>query len=847
MSNIIEIYKRRHSKDAPSQSLYQEGDRVLVRYKGRRKIYTGEILVVNEDFTYNILYDDNDMEEHVSASNIQGIDDQKLTTFEIGDKIEARKKHKSKWVDGEVIQVLGHHRYDIQYEDGTNEAKMHAAYMKMHWIESPRIGDNAEQLSRSFSGSNSKDIVKSVFGQHLSRRGSVSSFSSLRINVNAPPVPAAIYGFTASGYISAPCTPSNNDTHYSVGNTVVYVNDILPYYTNKVLGYDEQNNTYTLKSMDGCFTIHDKVSPTYLVPIHHRKIIKYFPGERVLAQFLKDNQWLSGYIIKYDEELQLYNVLFDNNIELKCNSLNITIFPKDIILQTFEQGDEILTTYNSYNYVAGKIIQLEEYDRYDIKLDNGENFVNVHATFIYNPVEDETETYIDDLPCIKPIEEIDELYCCDFEYDDIILGKYSNSDTWYKGKIIDRNEDAIYSVLFDDGDVEKDVKEEDIKRYIGVEEYHKFDRVLCRVNKKYIWKLAVIWKEDEKVKDEYQVMFDDGKLEEIDIKDLCILPSYDYIASRKYQIGDKVLSRYCFGNNNYYPGVIEEENNDHYTIKFEDGDRKENLYYTFIKAYNKNYITIEEKQSQPILEGETSINEDGKSENNRDIKQISLKNSDSENKRPGVLSPVLSVPSNYNTPSAALVSKVNSITISPPCEPKHLCVQYVLNITEEPIINEKNNGIILSERISEELRESNKLIKQLREDNKKLEDQISLLTKKMFEIQTKDTSKKRTRKNNTTSFAFPPRPLSGSYAQQTYVFTNLNSQNQSINDQKRPQSALPSIGYRPVVITTGVAYPLRPSNKKLVQSKENSDSHNSAHISLGSTSADEISLNTNKQ
>lgn len=81
----------------------------------------GEILTVNEDETYNVKFENDEVEKNVSVSNIRTIEDsadyspmnENLDCFEEGSRVEIDKDGNDKWLIGTIIN---HNRSDATYD-----------------------------------------------------------------------------------------------------------------------------------------------------------------------------------------------------------------------------------------------------------------------------------------------------------------------------------------------------------------------------------------------------------------------------------------------------------------------------------------------------------------------------------------------------------------------------------------------------------------------------------------------------------------------------------------------------------------------------------------------------------
>jgi hypothetical protein len=102
-------------------SNFKEGDRVEGNYKGKGKYYPGKISVVRDDGTYNIQYDDGETESRVKREFIHyGY----YSNFKVGDKVEADYQGTGRYYPGNIIHDRNDGTYDIQYDDGDKDEKV---------------------------------------------------------------------------------------------------------------------------------------------------------------------------------------------------------------------------------------------------------------------------------------------------------------------------------------------------------------------------------------------------------------------------------------------------------------------------------------------------------------------------------------------------------------------------------------------------------------------------------------------------------------------------------------------------------------------------------------------------
>ena len=111
------------------------GDKVEAQFKGKGKFYPGKISKVNGDGTINVDFDDGDKDRYVEPSSFKllggggggsgggrgGSDTEGGGELEVGTKIEARYKGKTRYYPGKISRVRSNGTYDIDYDDGEKE------------------------------------------------------------------------------------------------------------------------------------------------------------------------------------------------------------------------------------------------------------------------------------------------------------------------------------------------------------------------------------------------------------------------------------------------------------------------------------------------------------------------------------------------------------------------------------------------------------------------------------------------------------------------------------------------------------------------------------------------------
>ena len=100
-----------------------EGDRVKAKCTGWTKYYAGEITRVNSDGTYDIKFEDGERKQGVTEDQIEGGGGDResrtsTSTRSLGDRVKAKCSGWTRYFSGEIIRVNSDGTYDIKFEDG---------------------------------------------------------------------------------------------------------------------------------------------------------------------------------------------------------------------------------------------------------------------------------------------------------------------------------------------------------------------------------------------------------------------------------------------------------------------------------------------------------------------------------------------------------------------------------------------------------------------------------------------------------------------------------------------------------------------------------------------------------
>eukprot|EP00644_Phytophthora_capsici_P012370 jgi/Phyca11/19217/fgenesh1_pg.PHYCAscaffold_46_\ len=118
------------------KSSFRLDQSVKARYKGGKKLFPGKISRVRSDGTYDIDYDDGEVETRVEVGYIEADDDEKRIIqkknagWEVGDRVKAFYGKGKRLFPGKISKVHMNGTYDIKYDDGDSELRVEASLIE---------------------------------------------------------------------------------------------------------------------------------------------------------------------------------------------------------------------------------------------------------------------------------------------------------------------------------------------------------------------------------------------------------------------------------------------------------------------------------------------------------------------------------------------------------------------------------------------------------------------------------------------------------------------------------------------------------------------------------------------
>jgi hypothetical protein len=136
---------------------FEEGSKVEANYRDRGRFFPGKVRRVREEGTYDIDYDDGENELKVNESNIRSLEvkcpSNDKSKFTEGSKVEVNFRGKGRYYPGKIRHDRGDGTYDIDYDDGEIEKQVKESNIRLLG-EEPKfpVGSKVEAQSRGMPG-----------------------------------------------------------------------------------------------------------------------------------------------------------------------------------------------------------------------------------------------------------------------------------------------------------------------------------------------------------------------------------------------------------------------------------------------------------------------------------------------------------------------------------------------------------------------------------------------------------------------------------------------------------------------------------------------------------------------
>ncbi|KAL3661533.1 hypothetical protein V7S43_013293 [Phytophthora oleae] len=401
-----EFIQREDGAEKLKKKSFEVGDIVKAPFQRGNKLFRGKISRVRSDGTYDVGFDDGDKDTHVPADLIQLEESEsrdekpKNASLKVGDAVKARYKKGKKLFDGKVARVRSDGTYDIEYDDGELEIRVH--------IEMIEVPEHKNPNKEGKSGSPKTKKSLKVGDQVRARYNKGSKMFS--------------------GEITAVHRDGTFDIRYDDGDKEKHVEA-------KDIEVDEEREPEKPKPFSA-LKVGDAIEASY------KNGVKLFPGK--ISRVHSDGT----YDIIFNDGESERRVPVSRIKAKKTESSS----PKR--KKTFAVGDAVQAKYKKgTKFFPGKISRIRSDGTYDVVYEDGDSESHVDASLIV-AVESETKAS-EDSP--KPSK------AKRFEAGDVIKARYKKGTKLFPGKITRVRSDGTYDIRYDDGDTEQHVKSSHIE------------------------------------------------------------------------------------------------------------------------------------------------------------------------------------------------------------------------------------------------------------------------------------------------------------------------------------------------------------------------------------------------
>ena len=477
---------------------FQVGSKIFGNFDQAGDWFPGRISRVNGDGTFDIAYDDGDVELHVAEAHIQlpataAAPGARLTgppsgvpqlafkpkpadpghPFSIGALIVGNFGGDGEWFEGQIFNVRDDGTFDILYDDGDTETCVPAEHIRLRPVDTPT--HHASQVSHG------RDSLRHppFGGDPLLRQ--LGGFS----------VGAVIFGnFDGAGdWYQGTVSNVNDDGTYEIlyddGDTESNVpashlrkEEELPGGQQDIGAHTGAMPNLPRGQQDiGANTgaMPNSVDGPPLPALHRYKL-----GMLVMGNYQADGDWYSGrivhlaedgtYDVQYDDGDSESNVL-ERNIrpqvikesgipEVHTGASPNTVFIGPETPINFQIGAPISANYNGEGiWFTGKITHVLANGTYGILYDDGDVEHDVspqHIQPLVEPVIDDSR----DHPNRARLQAL-----VAFERSYPIEANYLGAGTWYPGNIVKVRRDGTFNITYDNGEVESCVPLELIRTF----------------------------------------------------------------------------------------------------------------------------------------------------------------------------------------------------------------------------------------------------------------------------------------------------------------------------------------------------------------------------------------------
>ena len=427
--------------DAPVRKAIVVGDEVESRYKRGRKWYPGVVRAANRDGTYDIRYKDGDVEYDVDASFVRVVSVESLasnadvknpdTEYTQGDEVEARFRGRSRWFEAKVARVNRDGTYHLVYTDGDEERSVPKDLMRK--LESDTARGSKVERQASAATDTANELKKYRVGEEIEARykqgrkwyagviQAVSKDGAYDIRYSDGDSERDVDPSFVRGKVGASITSLDSAAEdFGPGDKVEARSGGRSRWCKATVERKNRNGTYHLQYVDGdeeTAVEKDLIrKPTFLVESRNKS-----PGRRVVSEAPSD--------------------------------------PDFSALKGYRAEDEVEARYKrGQKWYPGVIRSVNRDGTYNIRYKDGDSEQDVAVEMIRSA----------SLARVSlPSTSSDGALAGstkNFAMGDKVEARFGGRSRWFKATIQRTNRDGTYNLIYEDGDKERSVEKELIRR-----------------------------------------------------------------------------------------------------------------------------------------------------------------------------------------------------------------------------------------------------------------------------------------------------------------------------------------------------------------------------------------------
>ncbi|KAI9993220.1 hypothetical protein PInf_015291 [Phytophthora infestans] len=424
-------------KSMSSTKSLRVGDTVKAKYKRGTRYIKGTITRERMDGTFDIKYEDGDVEERVDMDFIQrdeSEDKPKKNTFKVGDVVKAPFQRGNKLFRGKISRVRSDGTYDVAFDDGDKDTHVPVDLIQS---EESEIHDEKPKKTTLKVGDNVKARYKKgtkLYAGTITRVRSDGTYDiaysdgdvEMRVDIDKIQVPESIKSDDDDEKSGSKKNPKVGDkvrARYNKGSQMIHGEVTAVHRDGSCdVRYEDGDKEKRVAAKTSNWRKESRTVQNYVKKASYKNGAKMLPGKisRVHSDNTYDVTFNDGDSERRVPRSRIKPKAIEDNLAKKKSGFAVG----DVIKAKYKKGTK---------YFTGKISRLRSDGTYDVAYDDGDSETHVDASLIASA---ETETAIK------------------LQVGDVVKARYKKGAKLFSGKISRVRSDGTYDVKYDDGDSE---------------------------------------------------------------------------------------------------------------------------------------------------------------------------------------------------------------------------------------------------------------------------------------------------------------------------------------------------------------------------------------------------------